>query len=335
MKDDLHIIRKEILSCIKDLDLNLTGLTVLTELASGLYIFIPFLCLLAGAEKVYAISKHTKYGDPILIEKDLHSFLPFFELLPGKIEVCAKEVFDNFHEIDIVTNLGNVRPLDRSFISRLKKKSVISYMCESWEFRKGDLDLEACKEFNIKVLGINENHPVVDCFKETSLIALQMVLESKISIFNSKILILSRDKFGLEIFSLFKRLTDQVHLLSDFLNFKNSLDVFLNANLIIIADYLYQDVILGNDGILTPNFISETCPEVKIIQFCGKNAVNDIVKEELSIYPKEQLNSTRMTRALDHISYRAFFRLISGGLKVGQIGVKHEIGWNDLVQEIC
>src|SRR5262249_13151350 len=42
--------------------LNLGGLTVLTEAASGAYVVTPVLAALAGADRVFAITRSTRYG---------------------------------------------------------------------------------------------------------------------------------------------------------------------------------------------------------------------------------------------------------------------------------
>ena len=47
---------------IQKMKLDLRGMTVLTEAASGYFIVTPLIAALAGAQKVYAVVKDTGYG---------------------------------------------------------------------------------------------------------------------------------------------------------------------------------------------------------------------------------------------------------------------------------
>ena len=65
---------------------------------------------------------------------------------------------------DIVTNSGQVRPIDAETVSCMKPSAVVPLMYEGWEYRPADLDLEACRSRGILVAGTNERHPAVDVF---------------------------------------------------------------------------------------------------------------------------------------------------------------------------
>ena len=47
---------------IEKFHLNLTGFSVLTEAASGNYVFTPLICALAGAKEVIAFTKDSVYA---------------------------------------------------------------------------------------------------------------------------------------------------------------------------------------------------------------------------------------------------------------------------------
>jgi len=271
---------------------------------------------LAGAKKVYALSKTTKYGTIEEINNNVKEYSKNFNIDFSKIEITTKENFNKYNEIDIITNLGHVRPIDELFLSKLNKNAVISYMCETWEHRKDDLDLELCKKYNIKVAGTNEEHELVNCFRETGLIALNMIFDAKISIFDAKILIISRDKFGIEIKKVLSNYSLNISLYNDFE--KDIYHYIDNLDLIIVADYLYLDEIIGNNGLIKPKKLTEKSPYVKIIQYSGKNNLQEIKEQKISIFPEIKLQPIRMAKTLADISYKSVIRLHTAGLKVGE-----------------
>lgn len=315
--DDISIIKNEIYSAIRDLNLDLKGLTILTEAGTGLFLLTPIIAGLSGAKKVYALSKTTKYGSFEEIKEQLKQLSLLFEIDTLKIELFEKENFHNFSEIDIVTNLGHVRPINEDLLRKLNKNAVISYMCEAWEHRQQDLDIELCQKYNIPVFATNEDYPKVDCFRGTGLIALQMIFESKISLIDSHVCIISRDKFGKEIYKQVEKFTKNAHLINDFGRIDDCKN-FKNLDLLIIADYLYEDYIISTNGLVDPGVLKKLSPYVKIIQYCGKNNLEQIIKNKISVYPKVELEAVRMYKTLADISYKAFIRLMTAGLKVGE-----------------
>lgn len=317
MIDDISIIKNEIFSAINDLNLDLKGLTILTEAGTDLFLLTPIIAGLSGAKKVFALSKTTKYGTFEDIKEQIKQLSLLFEIDALKIELFEKDNFQKFSEIDIVTNLGHVRPIDEDFLRRLNESAVISYMCEAWEHRPQDLDLELCQKYNIPVFATNEEHLEVNCFRETGLIALQMIFESRISLIDSHVCIISRDKFGKEIFKQIEKFTKNVHVISDFSRIDSN-ENFKNLDLLIIADYLYEDDIIGTNGLVDPLVLKKSSPYVKIIQYCGKNNLEDIIKSKIPVYPEVELEAVRMYKTLADISYKAFIRLMAAGLKVGE-----------------
>jgi len=110
------IVRK----CIKELNLDLPGFTVLTEAASGNYIATPLVAATAGAAKTIAIAKDSKYGKADDVAKSLLFSVSSFGVERDSIEIVKSLSPETIGKVDIVTNLGFVRPINKHFISRLK-----------------------------------------------------------------------------------------------------------------------------------------------------------------------------------------------------------------------
>ena len=62
-------------------------------------------------------------------------------------------------DVDILTNTGFLRPINKKLIKALTPKCVIPLMWEPWEFRPEEIDIDACVERGIKVYGTNEADP--------------------------------------------------------------------------------------------------------------------------------------------------------------------------------
>lgn len=169
---------------IADLDLDLSHLVVLTEAASGNYIFTPLIAALANAEKVIAVTKDSKYGKAEDVTENTLLLANYFDV-DEKIQVFDVLKPMIIEKADIVTNLGFLRPIDKDFISHLKQTSVIPLMYETWEFREQDLDLRECWKKGIPVLGTNEEHEALRIFDYVGHLCLKKLYEAKVEVFRS------------------------------------------------------------------------------------------------------------------------------------------------------
>lgn len=319
---DVRIIQKEINEAVGALNLNLAGLTILTEAASNIFVVAPLIALAGQAKKVYALCQSSQYGKFKTIAKNTYRMAQKMGLEIPRLSVITKNKFKAHKEINIITNLGHVRPLDKKVLPLFQRGTVISYMCEDWEYRRHDLDLKLCQKYNLPVFGINEEHAQVNCFREAGLIPLKLIFESKISLFDARIAIISRDKFGQKISDSLKHFTKNIILLNNFnQKFLNQLD---NLDLLIVAEYLYPKTIIGSRGIIRPKILKQKSPYLKIIQFCGHNNLKDIQKTGISVYPNLELGPQRMFQTLGDISYKSVIRLYTAGLKVGEIGFRKD-----------
>ncbi|HYI93664.1 MAG TPA: hypothetical protein VEX68_08975 [Bryobacteraceae bacterium] len=175
-------------------ELKLDGLTVLTEAATGAYVVTPILAALAGAKRVYAITGNSRYGsarDATLLTYAVAST----RKLADRIEVIQAVGANILQEVDIITNSGHVRPIDTSKIAHLKPSAVIPLMYESWEFRESDVDLSACRARGIRVGATNERHPAVDVFSYLGCMAMKLLLDAGIAVYQAALLLICDNEF--------------------------------------------------------------------------------------------------------------------------------------------
>ncbi len=175
--------------------LDLSGYGVFTEAASGAYLVTPVLAAMAGASRVFALARSSRYGSREEIAERTFQ-LAELARVADRIELVAEKSSEIIAQADIVTNSGHVRPIDREMVSWMKASAVVPLMYEAWEYRGGDLDLAACRAKGIPVVGTNERHPAVDVFSFLGVMAVKLLLDAGISVVASRILLVCDNPFA-------------------------------------------------------------------------------------------------------------------------------------------
>ena len=157
---------KLIREVVSKLDLNLTGLNVLTEVGSNNYLYTPLIAAIAGAENVYAWCNDSPYGLASDVKKQLDFVSSFLELNTPIVVKMNEQVVEHIRTANIITNSGSIRPIDKSFLKHVDPSScVIPLMYEAWELRESDIDIVECQKKGVKVAGTWESHPELSIFE--------------------------------------------------------------------------------------------------------------------------------------------------------------------------
>lgn len=311
--------------------LDLSGLVVFTEAASGDFIYTPIIAAMAGAKMVYAITADSKYASKEEVEKDT---MLFAKLCGVENKICI--VFDKnkIKEADIVTNLGFVRPIDKDTINMMKKNSVIPYMCEAWEIRKDDVDIKYCKEKGIPVMGTNENYLGLDVFNFCGPLALKMLFDTGIEVYKSKIVIVSSDNFGQIIYNTLSKLSSDVLLIK---NLNEEYHEFLrDSDALIIADYTSSMVFIEENASIigiSGKKLKSLSNFITVVQFAGIVDIKDLIKNHINFYPNYQVGNFRMGKTLAYLGPKPIIDLHCAGLKVGELMCKNNE--NQITDELC
>lgn len=301
--------------------LNLRDLVIFTEAASGEFIYTPIIAAMAGARKVYAITSDSRYAAKDDVAKDTMLLAEFCNV-KDQIEIVFNK--DSIKEADIVTNLGFVRPIDKHTIDMMKKNAVIPYMCEAWEIRKDDVDIDYCRKKGITVMGTNENYPGLDVFNFSGPLAVKMLFDAGIEVYKSKIVIASGDHFGDVIYNTLSALSSEVVLLRDLS--EDSYELLKNIDALIIADYTSPKYFIGeNDSGITAQKLKSLSNFVTIIQFAGIVDIQDLQRNQLSFYPNNYVGNLRMGKTLAYLGPKPIIDLHCAGLKVGEMMYKKEV----------
>ena len=193
----LHPVRLMglMLEAIEVINLDLAGMSVLTEAATGAYAVTPVIAALAGARRVVAVTGNGRRGTSDAIAEqtsrlaaaaDVAAVIEVTEHLPAAADLA----------FDVVTNSGNLRPLRRSLIERLPRGAVIALMVDAWAFREQDIDRPACAECGIPIVGVNECDPAIDVHPYMAPVSAKLLFDAGVAVYRSRIVLLCDNPFA-------------------------------------------------------------------------------------------------------------------------------------------
>ena len=304
----LHKIMKEaMLRC----HLDLSGVTVLTEAASGAYLVTPVLAAMAGAKKTYALAKPSRYGSLKSVIENTRQLASLAGVTEG-LEIITEKSESVVRESDLITNSGHVRPIDKKTVGWMKQGAVIPLMYEAWEFRPSDVDIEACREKGIAVAGTNECHPAVNVFSYLGIIAVKMLLDSGIAVYDNSILLLCDNAF--EPF-----IRDGLAGAGAHVTLGRTLD---DADPQISYDGILVALTPRGNFLLTDQDagkIARRWPDAVIAQYWGDIDRGSFADVGLHLVPQEAPGTGHMGVSLGTVGPEPVVRLQTGGLKGGEV----------------
>jgi hypothetical protein len=290
--------------------LDLSGLTVLTEAATGAYVVTPVLAAMAGAD-VYALAASTPYGSSEQIENLTVELARLGDVME-RINLLRRKEPTVMALADIVTNSGQVRPIDGEMIAHLKPSAVVPLMYESWEYRTADVDLQACRARGLLVAGTNERHPHVDVFSFLGQMAIKQLHDAGIPVRGSRIVLLCDNNFGpfiaRDLENSGAEVTQTAHLTTDALP--------ADCDAVILALQPGKaPVITANDATL----LTEGAPGAVLVQYWGDVDRAALGAVRVPVWPPEPPRAGHMGVLPSAIGPEPIVRLQAGGLKVGEV----------------
>ena len=314
-------VEKLIGDAIDTYDLDLSGLTVFTEAASGNYVVTPLIAALAGSDQTFAITRDSRYGKAI----DVRNFT--LELaqrwgVGDRIEVIFDKIPSILSQVDIVTNLGFVRPIDKNMITHLKPTAVLPLMWETWEFRDADLDLTECRRVGIMVLGTNEREVGLDLFTYVGYLAVKLAFELEIEIYRLKVVVVGSGPFGESCIKAFNKLeadTKYINLSAGAsLETESAKSALRDADLAVLVEHHSPVCLIGSEGQITVDELLALSPHVSIVHIAGHINREEINGAAIPCLPQKSAAPGYMSVATDYLGPKPVIALHTAGLKVGE-----------------
>jgi hypothetical protein len=306
---------------IAKFNLNLTNLTVLTEAATGYYTLTPLIAALSGAERVFAITKDSPFGEKKTISENTYNLADEWGV-KGKIEILFSKKDKKITHADIVTNLGFVRPINKELISLLKKTVVIPLMFETWEYRENDIDLHECKSQGIPVLGTDESYPGLDIFSYIGPLAIKLAFELDVEVIHNNIIVVGGGVFGRNTVKAFNNLGAEVTKVQinrgESLGDEHVLKAIRNSDLIVFVEHESREMLLGSKGQLSIKELCQINPAISIVHITGVIDHNEIKRSNITYRPDKLGQQGHMSVATDYLGPKPLIDLHTAGLKVGE-----------------
>ena len=175
--------------------LNLSGVQVLTEAATGPYVVTPVIAALAGAE-VVALTAASRHGS---VAHVTHQTMTLADRVgvADRITVTTERDPRHFAAANVITNSGHVRPITGALADAIRPGSALPLMFEAWEIRVGrvDIDLDRLLRRGVRIAGTNERHPDVDVFSYLGTMALAQLSDARVPAYRADIAVACDNAF--------------------------------------------------------------------------------------------------------------------------------------------
>jgi hypothetical protein len=311
--------------------LDLTGLTIFTEAASGPYMPAPILAARAGARRVYAVTRDSPYASAGAVAAGTRKAAERWGV-GDVVQVGTGRPPAWVTEADVFTNSGFVRPIDRAMVELMKPTAVVALMWETWEFRDEDLDLEACRERGIVVLGTNEGRPPCDMSGYSAFLGIKVLFELGFEGYGTRTLLLGgQETLAVALERGLAALGVPVtrfgaaggrpygELPAHFAEHGAAYDALL------VAEHADPRLLLGRGGLLELDAIRRVNPALGVGVIAGGVDAEALRGSGLHHFPGD-------VRPFGHMSYQAYelgprpvLELFAAGLAVGQAMARSRI----------
>jgi len=136
--------------------LDLGGLCVLTEAGVGYRRVTPVIAGLAGASAVYAVARDS-YAAPRREAEEQTRHLCDLAGLGERVRIVANRLQAGLGEVDIVTDLPGVRPIDEAVLRNIAEGAAVTLMKGVAHWRAADVDAATCRRRGVAVAGVDED----------------------------------------------------------------------------------------------------------------------------------------------------------------------------------
>jgi hypothetical protein len=309
-------------SAVSRLDLDLSGISVLTEGASGNFVVTPLIAAIAGSPHVVALSADSRYGRASEIAEYIRGWAVRLGVA-DRIEMTTDRLRAREAGCSLITNLGFVRPIDAGLVECSPADAVVALMWEPWEFRPEDVDLKVCRDRGIPVLGTCETDIRVGTFRYVGLIVLKLLLESALEVDGSNILVVGASPFLQPTIDVLRRNGANVTAIAmddGGLEHAVSRRPFEEYDAVALVDHRSRKTIVGPGGLFAPEQMIGT--GVRLVHVCGVVDDDALAAAGIQKIPPRRVSAGYMTLTTDYVGPRPVIDLHAAGLKVGEIVVR-------------
>jgi hypothetical protein len=317
---DMNLARLDRLCrrAVSAMALDLSGMRVLTEAATGAFAATAALAAYAGASEVVAVTRASRWGSADKAVSEVAALAQRLGAL-SKITFKTGAASDFAGGCDLVTNLGFVRPLDRALLQTLSPHAAVCLMWEPWEFRAGDIDMVATADFDIPVVATNEGHPEVGTFEYLGPTVGRLLLDAGIEISHSHIVLIGSDPFGAAVAGWLTRAGAVIdRRVSKDWRLAVLAEPMIDA-VVIVEHRHHLPIVSSRDAIALDILARSGSP---IIRLCGVIDSAEVRSRGVVLVPNIDVEPGVMTVTTAYAGCRPVVDLHAAGLKSGSIVAK-------------
>lgn len=306
---------------VAELQLDLGGLSIFTEAATGSFSVTAPIAAFAGAEKVYAIGRDSRYGTR---EEAFAATRLVAESLgvESRINFIDKRETDAIAESDIVTNTGFVRPIDEPFVQLMEGSGVVSLMYEPWEHR-GEVDVEACWESDIPVVGTDESDPRVRTQEYVGLLPVKLSLTNDIEVMGNSYLVVGGGRMAKHSAEKLRVLGANVRRIDPDETSDLPADVDISKlDAVVVVDHRIDKELLGADSFIEVDDLEQQGSGVTIIHICGPTNQELLTESTIKTVPEHPADPGHMSYTTGDLGPTPVIKLHTAGLAAGEVAVR-------------
>jgi hypothetical protein len=290
--------------------LDLSGMGILTEAASGAYGVTPIIAAMAGAKQVHAFTRSSRFGSVAEVTDWTLQLASAAEVV-GRVSVIEEVSPKILGSVDLVTNSGHLRPLTADLINSLSRSAVIALMFEAWEFRPEDIDLRACVQRGIPVVGVNERHHAVDVLSFLGPLCVKQLHDCGLTVYSNKIALVCDNIFAEPIINGLRGLGAHAKVFSDVAAVHPD-----EWDAVVVALLPAREPRIGD---AEAGHLSAVIPaEAVVVQFWGDVDRDATMSHSLNIWPVQPPVAGHMAILLSEIGPEPIVRLQTGGLRAAE-----------------
>lgn len=286
--------------------LDLEGLNVGCEAATGYFSVLPVIAALAGAN-VWAVPADNRFGSSQESIAAVNALSSAFESGPLPIRFIERDQLP-FADLAILTNSASVRPIDEQMVAELSADSVVALMYEAWELRPGDVAIETCRQRGVRVVAVDEHHRLIDSFKWCGPLATKLVTTAGVSPSGRSVLVVGSDPFAPVVAKALESAGGRVVTVDEL----DSVDSASQFDAVVHTDLVPSRSISNADGWQR---LAASSPDAVVAQFTGGLPYDFIASLGLSLYPAHDVPARTMGWSLAAQGSDPVVRLFAGGLK--------------------
>lgn len=309
---------------IEALGLDLRGLHVITEAATGAYAVTAPIAAMAGA-RVTAFARSTRHGSVAdATGETLH--LAAAAGVADRITVTERLEPASVATCEILTNSGHLRPITAETIALLPPRAVIALMFEGWEFRGHDLDLPAARARGIRVAAVNERHPDVGVFDFLGPLAVRQLQDAGVDPDGKRIALLCDNPFLPFVFSGLEVEGASVAVAARADDLPSG-----PFDAVVVSLDPYRNRPLGAHDL---RVLARKAPRARVTQFFGDIDRGAAAGTRLNFWPPRAPGAGHMGILLNVLGPEPIIRLQAGGLRAAEATFRVDGAPDDPVAEL-